>query len=137
MFKTAGGKYIAPQVLENKLMESIFIAQVMVIGENQRFPSALIVPAFDVLENWCKHKGIPYVNKEEAVKNPQIIAKFEGEVDKANGGFGQWEKIKKFVLLPTEWTIDNGELTPKLSLKRKVILQKFDSMIKDIYAEQH
>src|SRR5690606_13976389 len=137
MFKTAGGKYIAPQVLENKLMESTFIAQVMVIGENQRFPSALIVPAFDVLENWCKHKGIPYVNKEEAVKNPQIIAKFEREVDKANGGFGQWEKIKKFVLLPTDWTIDNGELTPKLSLKRKVILQKFDSMIKDIYAEQH
>lgn len=137
MFKTAGGKYVAPQVLENKLMESTLIAQVMVIGENQRFPSALIVPAFDVLENWCKHKGIPYVSKEEAVKNEKIIAKYQREVDKANATFGQWEKIKKFVLLPTEWTIDNGELTPKLSLKRKVILQKSDSLIKNIYAEQH
>lgn len=137
MFKTAGGKYVAPQVLENKLMESTFIAQVMVIGENQRFPSALIVPAFDVVQNWCKHKGIPYVSNEEAVENEKIIAKFESEVDKANAVFGQWEKIKKFVLLPAEWTIDAGELTPKLSLKRKVILQKFANMIEDIYAEQH
>lgn len=137
MFKTAGGKYVAPQILENKLTESTVIAQVMVIGENQRFPSALIVPAFDVLEKWCKHKGIPYVNKEEVVKNEQVITKYQREVDKANKVFGQWEKIKKFVLLPTEWTIDNGELTPKLSLKRKVILQKHEGLIKDIYAEQH
>ncbi len=135
MFKTAGGKYVAPQVLENKLMESTLIGQVMVLGENQRFPSALIVPAFEELEKWCKHKGIPFGDKQEAVKNEQIIAKYQQIVDKANADFGQWEKIKKFVLLPAEWTIDNGELTPKLSLKRKVILQKYADIITDIYAE--
>ena len=137
MFKTAGGKYVAPQVLENKLMESTIIAQVIVIGENQRFPSALIVPAFEELEKWCRHKDIPYHSKADIIKNEQVIAKFQREVDKANTAFGQWEKVKKFVLLPTEWTIDNGELTPKLSLKRKVILQKYDDLIKGIYAEQH
>lgn len=136
MFKTAGGKYVAPQVLENKFMESTLIAQIMVIGENQRFPSALIVPAFEELEKWCRHKGIPYGIKEEVVKNEQVIDKFQREVDTANTSFGQWEKVKKFVLLPTEWTIDNGELTPKLSLKRKAILQKYENLIKGIYAEQ-
>ncbi|MBL1410002.1 AMP-dependent synthetase/ligase [Sphingobacterium faecale] len=135
MFKTAGGKYVAPQVLENKLMESTLIAQVMVIGENQRFPSALIVPAFEELEKYCKFKGIPYESKEKIIETPQILEKYQQEVNKANANFGHWEQIKKFVLLPTEWTIDSGELTPKLSLKRKVILQKFDTTIKGIYAE--
>ena len=135
MFKTAGGKYVAPQVLENKLMESTLIAQVMVIGENQRFPSALIVPAFEELEKYCKFKGIPYESKEKAIQTPQILEKFQQEVNKANANFGHWEQIKKFVLLPTEWSIDSGELTPKLSLKRKVIMQKFETTIKEIYAE--
>lgn len=135
MFKTAGGKYIAPQVLENKLMESTLIAQVMVIGENQRFPAALIVPAFEELEKYCNFKGIPFESKEKSIQDAQILEKYQQEINKANANFGHWEQIKKFVLLPTEWTIDNGELTPKLSLKRKVILQKFDAMIKKIYAE--
>ncbi|MFZ4863645.1 AMP-dependent synthetase/ligase [Sphingobacterium sp. Mn56C] len=135
MFKTAGGKYVAPQVLENKLMESTLIAQVMVLGENQRFPSALIVPAFEELEKYCAHKGIPFESREAILKNKQIIAKYQQEIDKANANFGHWEMVKKFVLLPKEWTIDNGELTPKLSLKRKVLLQKFDQIIQDIYAE--
>lgn len=135
MFKTAGGKYVAPQVLENKLMESTLIAQVMVIGENQRFPSALIVPAFEELEKYCKFKGIPYESKEKAIQTPQILEKYQQEVNKANANFGHWEQIKKFVLLPTEWSIDSGELTPKLSLKRKVIMQKFETTIKEIYAE--
>lgn len=136
MFKTAGGKYIAPQVMENKLMESTLIAQVMVIGENQRFPAAVIVPAFEELEKYCAHKGIPYESKESIVKDKKIVEKYQQEIDKANEKFGQWERIKKFVLLPKEWTIDNGELTPKLSLKRKVIMQQLDDKIKKIYAEQ-
>jgi len=136
MFKTAGGKYIAPQVLENKMMESTLIAQVMVIGENQRFPAALIVPAFEELEKWCKHKGIPFVSKEESVKNPDVIEKYQREIDRLNRGFGQWEKVKKFELLPTEWTIDNGELTPKLSLKRKVILKNTEDIINRLYEQQ-
>ncbi|MGK6352358.1 AMP-dependent synthetase/ligase [Parapedobacter sp. DT-150] len=133
MFKTAGGKYVAPQALENKYMESTLIAQVMVVGENRKFPSALIVPAFDVLENWCKLKGIPSGSKEKLVEHPAVIEKYQRELDRLNQGFGQWEKVKKFVLLPKEWTIDAGELTPKLSLKRKVILQRYETEIERMY----
>ena len=135
MFKTAGGKYVAPQVMENKYMESTLIAQVMVIGENRKFPAALIVPAFDVLENWCKIKGIPFESKEEAVKKSEVIDKYQRELDQLNQGFGQWEKVKKFVLLPKEWTINAGELTPKLSLKRKAILQRYEKEVESIYQE--
>ncbi|MBE8723225.1 AMP-dependent synthetase/ligase [Sphingobacterium pedocola] len=135
IFKTAGGKYVAPQVLENKLMESTLIGQVMVVGENQRFPSALIVPAYEELEKWSKYKGISSTSRQDLLKNDQVLTKYQQEIEKANANFGQWEKIKKFILLTKEWTIDNGELTPKLSLKRKVILQKYDGQIKEIYAE--
>lgn len=135
IFKTAGGKYVAPQVLENKFMESVVIGQIMVVGENQRFPSALIVPAFEELKKWCTHKGIPYTSNEEIIKNPSVIDKFQREVDRLNADFGQWEKVKKIVLLPKEWTIDGGELTPKLSLKRKVLLQRNEEVINNIYKE--
>ncbi|WDF67743.1 long-chain fatty acid--CoA ligase [Sphingobacterium oryzagri] len=135
MFKTAGGKYIAPQTLENKFMESTLIAQIMVIGENQRFPAALIVPAFEELEKWSKHKGINVTSREELVKNPEVIDKYQKELDRLNAGFGQWEKVKKFQLLAKEWTIDGGELTPKLSLKRKVILKNLENVINKIYEE--
>lgn len=135
MFKTAGGKYIAPQMLENKMMESTLIAQLIVIGENQRFPAALIVPAFEELEKWCNHKGIPFGSKKDIIKNEQVIAKYQQAIDKGNENFGHWEKIKKFTLLPSEWTIDGGELTPKLSIKRKVILQRNEALINELYAE--
>lgn len=135
IFKTAGGKYIAPQVMENKLMESVLIGQVMIIGENKKFPSALIVPAFEELEKYCKVKGIPFDSRESVLQNPQILEKYQQEVNKANENFGHWEMVKKFVLLPKEWTIDDGELTPKLSLKRKIILQKHEEEINKIYAE--
>lgn len=135
MFKTAGGKYISPQVLENKFMESTLIAQVMVVGENQRFPAALIVPAFEELEKWTKRRGIPFESRENVIKNPQVLEKYQNEIDRLNSEFGQWEKVKKFELLANEWTIDGGELTPKLSLKRKIILQKQDGVITRIYQE--
>lgn len=136
MFKTAGGKYVAPQVLENKLMESTLIAQVMVIGENQRFPAALIVPAYEELEKYANHKGISFSSKEDLIKNSDILSKYEQVISQAMANFGHWEQVKKFKLLPKEWTIDAGELTPKLSLKRKVILQKNEEVIKSIYSEQ-
>ncbi|SEK74585.1 AMP-dependent synthetase/ligase [Parapedobacter koreensis] len=135
MFKTAGGKYVAPQALENKYMESTFIAQVMVIGENRKFPAALIVPAFDVLKNWCAIKGITFNSREEIIKKPEVIDKYQREIDRLNQGFGQWEKVKKFILLAEEWTIHAGELTPKLSLKRKVIAQRHEKAIAGIYQE--
>ncbi|TZF82995.1 long-chain fatty acid--CoA ligase [Pedobacter sp. BS3] len=137
MFKTAGGKYIAPQVLENKFKESVLIEHIMVLGENRRFPSALIVPAFDELKAWCAKKGIPYTSDEEMVKNEQVIAEYQRIVDQYNTNFGHWEQVKKFVLMPHEWSIDTGELTPKLSFRRKVILEKHKDLIEEIYAEEH
>lgn len=133
MFKTAGGKYIAPQTVENKLSESLVIGQVIVVGENQRFPSALIVPAFEELEKWAKYKKIHYKNVLELLSKPEVLDKYQREVDKANQDLGKWETIKKFVLLPKAWTIESGEITPKLSLKRKVILSNYADIIENIY----
>ncbi|SKB82733.1 AMP-dependent synthetase/ligase [Daejeonella lutea] len=133
IFKTAGGKYIAPQMLENKFKESIFIEQVMVIGENQRFPAALVLPSFATLEKWCERKEIPYTTNEEMVKDPQIIEKIWSEMEKFNQEFGNWERVKKIELLPVEWSIDGGELTPKLSLRRKAILEKYKSQVEKLY----
>lgn len=134
MFKTAGGKYIAPQMIENKLMESLVIGQIMVVGENQRFPSALIVPAYEELEKWANYKGIAYKDRLDLISKHEVFDKYQREIDKANEGLGHWETIKKFVLLPNEWSIDGGELTPKLSLRRKVILKKYEDIILKIYS---
>lgn len=133
VFKTAGGKYIAPQTLENKFKESPLIEQIIVIGENERFPAALILPAFDALKDWCAKKGIKFTTKEEIIKNQQVIDKFQREIDRYNVGFGHWEQVKKFELIPDEWSIATGEMTPKLSLKRKVILKKYDTLVQKIY----
>jgi long-chain acyl-CoA synthetase len=133
IFKTAGGKYIAPQTLENKFKESRFIEQIIVIGENQRFPAALIVPAFDAIKDWCAKKGLEYTNKEEMVKSRRVIDKIQHELDRYNEGFGHWEQVKKFELIPDEWSIATGEMTPKLSLKRKVILKKYEKLVEEIY----
>lgn len=133
IFKTAGGKYVAPQVLENKFMESTLIAQVMVVGENRRFPAALIVPAFDALKAWCEIKEIPFTDRASILQHPQVLDKYQREMDRLNAGFGQWEKVKKFTLLPKEWTIDDGELTPKLSLKRKAIMARHMQEIESLY----
>ena len=133
IFKTASGKYIAPGVIENKFKESKFIEQIVVIGENERFPAALIVPSFSFLKDWCKLKKLDYTSDQEMVANPIIVARIQKEVDKYNLGFGNWEQIKKIELLPKEFAIDAGEMTPKLSLKRKVILQKYEAIILKIY----
>ncbi|GAA4801316.1 long-chain fatty acid--CoA ligase [Olivibacter ginsenosidimutans] len=136
MFKTAGGKYVAPQPIENKLMESTLIAQVMVIGEGKRFPAALIVPSFEELKKWAKRKGMPQVAPNDLVKKQEVQHKYQQILDQANTNFGHWEQIKKFALLTDEWSIDGGELTPKLSLKRKVILEKNKNRIEEIYGKE-
>jgi long-chain acyl-CoA synthetase len=135
IFKTAGGKYVAPQTLENKFKESPLVEQVMVIGENRKFPSALIVPNFPALEAWCEKKGIAYTNPEQMVQNPEVLDKYQREVDRYNASFGRWEQVKKFKLLTKEWSIDAGEMTPKLSLKRKVIYERNLPLIEQIYAD--
>lgn len=133
MFKTSGGKYIAPQSLENKFKESPLIEQMMVVGEAQNFPSALIVPSFDVLKEWCKLHNIDYTSDGEMIELPRILAKFEAELKVYNDLFSQYQKVKKFKLLSTEWGIESGELTPTLKMKRKVIKEKHQAVIDAFY----
>lgn len=135
IFKTAGGKYVAPQMLENKYKESIFIEQIMVLGENRKFPSALIVPNFETLKTWATRKGIAFTTNEEIIKDELVLKKYEEVIEAANVSFGKWEQVKRFALLPKEWSIDGGELTPKLSFKRKVITEKNSSIIEKIYKD--
>ncbi|MBD80554.1 MAG: long-chain fatty acid--CoA ligase [Crocinitomicaceae bacterium] len=133
IFKTSGGKYIAPQVMENKFKESRFIEQIMVIGEGQKHAAALIVPAFEFLEEWCNRKGIEFGSTEKIIANDRVVARIQKEVDHFNEGFGKWETIKKFELIGQVWGIDTGELTPTLKLKRKAILSKYEDLHKKIY----
>ncbi len=134
LFKTSGGKYVAPQPIENKLKENPFVEQVMLVGDNQRFVSALIVPSFAKLKEWSKSHGIQYVSNDEIIKNTMVLALFENVVSENNQLFNQVEQVKKFELIPREWNIDNGEMTPKLSIKRKAVLANFDKEITAIYA---
>ena len=135
MFKTSGGKYIAPQSMENKFKESRYVEQIMVLGDGRKFPSALIVPAFDQVKSWCAIKNIPYTSDAEMVKHPEVLKKFERELEELNEHFAQYERIKKFTLLTQLWTIDGGELTAKMSLKRKVIYAKCETLIENMYCD--
>lgn len=135
IFKTSGGKYVAPQVLENKFKESRFIEQIMVIGENRKHPAALIVPSFEFLKEYCERKQIPYGSPEEVIRNEIIVKRIGKAVNKLNEEFGNWERVKKFELLPQEWSIDGGELTPTLKLRRKPILKKYNTQVEKIYSE--
>ena len=134
MFKTSGGKYIAPQVMENKFKESRFIEQIMVIGESQKHPAALIVPAFDFIIDWCKRKGVKCEESYDAMaSNEKVIARIQNEVDHYNKSFGGWEQIKKFRLVGNEWTVESGELTPTMKPKRKIVKAKYENLINEIY----
>ncbi len=133
LFKTSGGKYVAPQPIENKLKESRFIEQVMVVGPERKFVGALVVPAFAALKDWMKANNITFTTNEAAIREPRVLEMYQKLVDQYNTGFNHVEQIKKFELLPHEWTIETGEMTPKLSLKRKVVMEKFREAIEQIY----
>jgi long-chain acyl-CoA synthetase len=137
MFKTSGGKYITPQITENKLKESRFIEQAMVIGENEKFPSAFIVPSFAFLKTWCQKHNIPYTTNAEMINNEQIKNRIMEEVENTNNGLAQYEKIKKIELLPKEWSVESGEMTPKMSLKRKIIMMDNKAAYHRIYASEN
>jgi long-chain acyl-CoA synthetase len=135
IFKTSGGKYVAPQAIENKLKASRFVEQVMVIGENRHFPAALIVPNFDFLKDYCALKGIPFTDREQVIADKRIVDRIMREVDAVNQGLGQWEQVKQVLLLPKEFSIDAGELTPTLKLKRKPILARLADRVDALYGE--
>ena len=133
MFKTSGGKYVAPQLIENAMKSSRFIEQIMVIGEGRKHPSALIVPAFDSVEVWCKKHKVNYTNPEDILKNEKVVERILRDVDRLNADFSKWEQIKNVQLLCDAFTVEGGELTPTLKLKRKPILKKYADIIEDIY----
>lgn len=133
IFKLSGGKYIAPQVVETRFKGSPFIENIIVIGENRHFTSALIIPDFEHLEGWCGAKGIPYVSKEEAVNNEKIRERIEKEVSELNASIDKIEQVKKFELLADEWSVENGDLSPTLKLKRKALAERYSGLIDAMY----
>jgi long-chain acyl-CoA synthetase len=135
LFKTSGGKYVAPMPIETKLKESPFVEQVMVVGPERKYVGALIVPAFPVLKDWCRQNGISYSTNEDIIRHPKVLELMKDLVESFNKYFNHVEQIKKFELLPNEWTVNGGELTPTLKLKRKVIMEKYRDAIERIYGE--
>ena len=134
MFKTSGGKYIVPPLLEGDLKQSLFIEQVMVIGENEKMPAALIQPNFVFIRDWIERKGHSIGSSCEEISSSQIIIdRIQLEVDQCNKNFGKWEQIKKFELTPNEWTIDGGHLTPTMKMKREVIKEIYKDLYEKIY----
>ena len=134
IFKISSGKYIAPQVIENKLKESMFIDQVMVIGENQKFASALITPDFQFLHKWASDENILFRDNEELISNTLVFARYQKEVNEMNLSLSDHERIKRFRLIPDEWTSQTGELSPTLKLKRKVLYLKYCDVISEIFS---
>jgi len=133
MFKTSGGKYVIPPLLEGELKQSLFIEQVMVVGENEKMPAAIIQPNFEYLSGWAKENSISYSTNNELITNPKVIQKIQEAVDTCNCHFGQWEQIKRFELTADEWTIDGGHLTPTMKMKRAIILKMYQDLFDKIY----
>jgi len=136
IFKTSGGKYVAPLPIENKMKENYFIEQMMVVGAGKKFASALIVPSYGNLRPWCKKNNVPDMPDEELVKDNRVITMYKSIIDGFNPEFNHVEQIKKFIILPDEWTVDSGELTPTGKMKRKIITEKYNTAIEEMYGDQ-
>ena len=133
MFKTSGGKYVAPALIENQFKQSRFIEQIMVIGEGEKMPAALIQLHFDFVKEWARKHKIDFKDTNDLISNPKLIERIQDEIDTANKNFGQWEQIKKFEITPDVWSIEAGHLTPTMKMKRKVIKEIYLHLIEKIY----
>lgn len=133
MFKTSGGKYVAPQLLENRFKQSRFIEQIMVVGEGEKMPAALIQPDFNFVRDWAKIRNLEFKDNHELVANKQVLERFQEEVDQANESFAKWEKVKQFKLTPDVWSIGEGHLTPTLKLKRKIVKERYNKLYNEMY----
>ncbi len=135
IFKTSMGKYVSPVLIENKIKESPFIGEMLVIGEGQKFAAALIYPNFEHLKSWCNVKNIPYTTNEEMIKNKDVIMRYRKEIDKYNVTLGDYEQVKKFEFIAKEWTIESGEMTASLKPRRSKIMQNYADLVEKIYKE--
>ena len=133
MFKTSGGKYVAPQLLENRFKQSRFIEQIMVVGESEKMPAALIQPDFEYLNDWVVKQGISVSDSSNIILNEKVLERFQKEVDTANEKFAKWEKVKVFRLTPDIWSITDGHLTPTMKLRRKIVKERYLDLYNDIY----
>ena len=134
MFKTSGGKYVIPPLLEGELKQSLFIEQVMVVGENEKMPAAIIQPNFEYLKDWAKDNDISFNSNEELIADKKVLDAIQDVVDKCNCNFGKWEQIKRFELTPDEWSIDRGHLTPTMKMKRAIIMKIYKDLYDKIYS---
>ena len=134
IFKTSFGKYINPDFIESKFVLSGFIEQIVVLGENQKYAAALIRPDFTFLKEWCRRHEIPYTTNEEMIHNPEVFKRYGKEVKKLNSGLGEVEKIKKFELVADEWSVATGIVTPTLKIKRKVVMERYSTLIDSLFA---
>jgi long-chain acyl-CoA synthetase len=137
LMKTSGGKYIAPQVVEGAIGKDHFIEQIAVIADTRKFVSALIVPSFEALEEYAKELNIKYHDRIELIKHSQVVEMFEKRVAELQHELAKFEQVKKFTLLPNAFSMDQGELTPTLKLRRKVIHERYQAEIERMYAEPH
>lgn len=136
MFKTSGGKYVVPPLLEGDLKQSLFIEQAMVVGEGEKMPAAIIQPNFEFIVGWIKHKELNIGTSNEEIANSEIVIKrIQKEVDKCNKNFGKWEQIKRFELTPNVWSIDEGHLTPTMKMKREIIKDIYKDLYEKIYRD--
>jgi len=133
MFKTSGGKYVVPPLLEGELKQSLFIEQVMVVGENEKMPAAIIQPNYEYLKDWASNNDILFTSNEELIKNEIVLTEFANAIKICNTNFGKWEQVKAFKLTPDEWTIDGGHLTPTMKMKRVIIMKIYKDLYDEIY----
>ena len=135
LFKTSGGKYVAPAFIEGKFRESFLIEQFMVVGDGRKYVTGIILPAVDALKDWAGQQGISVQQYDELLKNPKVVSMYDSIVKKTNTFFGKTEKIKKVMIVPGPWDVDSGELTPTMKLKRRVVLAKYSEQIEQLYKD--
>jgi long-chain acyl-CoA synthetase len=133
LIKTSGGKFIAPQPLENSLKHNAMVAEAVVLGDRRKFPAVLIVPHFPLLEDWARNNQITFSSRQELISNPRIQALYEGIVNDLNRSLARFEKLKKVVLIPEEFSAENGMLTPSMKLRRRVVEERYRSQIEALY----
>ena len=133
IFKTSMGKYVSPALVENKMLESPFINSIVIFGEGKKFVAALIVPNFEQLRIWCKENQLTFENDQEMVKDRKVNNKIRKEIDRLNKSLGDYERVMRFELLPTDWSADKGEITSTMKLRRAVIQEHYKDLIESMF----
>ena len=136
IFKLSNGKYVSPQAIENLFKESLYVDQIMVIGESEKFTSALIAPNFEAMKEWCIENRVQFNDNQELLSQPEVKEHFNGIAKEFNKSLSKDEQVKRFKIVPDEWTPDSGELSPTLKLKRRILNDKYSDLINEIFKKE-